>query len=85
MHLWYESGTFLIVEVEQPTDLEKVEGSIDLEETNSLEEDNDEDDIHSLKQALEEVAQQKRALEEEVEGLKQGLSNSRTRSQSYGK
>ena len=78
LRLQDESGTFVTVEAEEPTHPEElVEEPV--VETDGLQEDNDEDDISSLRQALEEVTLQKQTLEEEVEGLKQELGNSRSR------
>ena len=66
LRLQDESGTFVTVEAEEPTHPEElVEEPV--AETDGLEEDNDEDDISSLRQALEEVTLQKQTLEEEVD------------------
>ena len=75
-----ESGTFLTVEAEDSVDPEHAEDTIE-SEGHETSEDNDDDieSVSSLKQALEEMTQQKRALEDEVAGLKQDLTSSRAR------
>ena len=73
-----ELGTFLTVQAEDPVYPEHAGVTVESEHENSEEDDN-EDSIYSLKQALKEATQQKQALLDEVEALKQGLASSRAR------
>ena len=73
-----ESGTFLTVQAEDPVDPEHAGDTIESEHETSEEDDNEES-ISSLKQALEEATQQKQALADQVESLNQDLASSRAR------
>ena len=73
-----ESGTFLTVQAEDPVDPEHAGDTVESEHEISEEDDNEEC-ISSLKQALEEAIQQKQALGDQVESLNQDLASSRAR------
>ena len=71
-----ELGTFLTVQAEDPVDWEHAVDTIEMEHETS-EDDNNEESVYFLKQALEEATQQKQALADQVEALKQDLASSR--------
>ena len=73
-----ESGTFLTVLAEDPVDSEHAGDTVESEHETSEEDDNEES-VSSLKQALEEAIQQKQALADQVESLNQDLASSRAR------
>ena len=73
-----ELGTFLTVLAEDPVDSEHAGDTVESEHETSEEDDNEES-VSSLKQALEEAIQQKQALADQVESLNQDLASSRAR------
>ena len=73
LDLQQESGTFMTVQAEDPVDPEHTEDTVESEHETS-EEDDDEENIYSLKQVLEKVTQQKKALADQLEALKQDLA-----------
>ena len=69
----------MIVEADDLVDSDHGEATIESEGHKTSEEDDNDDSICALKQALEEISQQKQALEDEVAAIKQDLTSSRAR------